>query len=73
MNRASGFLGMYAAIAAGLSGDVFGWGSPLGFNKITFRAHTPRQLSGFERRERIAHRKQIRHNRQRLINKRGYA
>ena len=40
---------------------------------ITFRTHTPRTLSSEERADRIAHRKQIRHNRQRLINKRGYA
>ena len=56
---------------------MFGLSGPrLGHNKLTtiiHRKHTPRQLSGFERRDRIAHRKQVRHNRQRLINKRGYA
>ncbi len=41
--------------------------------EITSRTHTPRTLSPEERAGRIAHRKQIRHNRQRLINKRGYA
>ena len=65
-------LGIYAAIAAGLTDGIFG-GMHRDFNKVTFRDHTTHILSGFERRERIAHRKQIRHNRQRLINKRGYA
>ena len=65
-------LGIYAAFAAGLTGDIFG-GNRREWNTIVFRDDSPRQRSGFERRERIAHRKQIRHNRQRLINKRGYA
>ena len=40
---------------------------------ITFRNHTTSTLTDEERADRVAHRKQIRHNRQRLINKRGYA
>ena len=40
---------------------------------ITFRTHAPRTLSPEERADRIAHRKQVSHNRQRLINKRGWA
>lgn len=52
--------------------NLFGYGVPK-WNTITFRTHTPRVLSPEERADRVAHRKQIRHNRQRLINKRGYA
>lgn len=57
----------------GFFGKLFGRNRAPRFKKIVFRQHTPRILTDEERADRIAHRKQIRHNRQRLINKRGYA
>ena len=65
-------LSIYASTAAGLTGGIFG-GNRHVWSNIVFRDDSPNYFTGEERDQRRAHRKQIRHNRQRLINKRGYA